>query len=58
MQLVQRTAIQSHLAVGDYDRRIILGYVVIAIVALIAVYFASGGSGVTETELSIATVLP
>jgi hypothetical protein len=58
MQFVERTAIQSHLAVVDYDRRIMLGYVVFAIVALVAVYFASGGPGVTETELSIATVLP
>jgi hypothetical protein len=58
MQLVERTAIQSHLAAVDYDRRIMLGYVVFAIVALVAVYFASGGPGVTETELSIATILP
>ncbi len=31
--------------VGGYDRRITLGYVVFAILAVCAVYFASGGPG-------------
>jgi hypothetical protein len=58
MEFVQQAAVRSHLAVGGYDRRIMLGYVTFAIVALAAVYFASSGPGVTETELAMATVLP
>jgi hypothetical protein len=57
MDFVEQAAIRSHLAVGGYDRRIMLGYVAFAIVALTAVYFASGGPDVTEAELAIATVL-
>jgi hypothetical protein len=58
MEFVEQSAIRSHLAVGGYDRRIILGYVAFAVVALAAVYFACGGPGVTESQLAIATVLP
>jgi hypothetical protein len=58
MEFVQQAALRSQLAVGGYDRRIMLGYVAFAIVALAAVYFASGGSGFSEIELAIATVLP
>jgi len=56
MEFVQQATNRSHLAVSGCDRRFLLGYAAFAIVALAAVYFASGGSGVTETEL--ATVLP
>ena len=58
MEFVGHAAIRSHLAVRGYDRRIMLGYVVFAIVALAAVYFASGGPGITESQLAIATVFP
>jgi hypothetical protein len=58
MESVGHVAIRSQLAVGGYDRRIMLGYVAFAIVALAAVYFASGGPGVTESQLAIATVFP
>jgi hypothetical protein len=44
--------------VGDYDCRIVLGYAAFAIVAVVAVYLASGGSGFSETELAMAAVLP
>jgi hypothetical protein len=55
MEYVQQAANRS---VGDYDRRIALGYAAFAVVALAAVYFASGGSGFSETELAMAAVLP
>jgi hypothetical protein len=58
MEFVQQAAVRSHLVVGGYDRRIILGYVAFAIVALAAVYFASSGPGFTEAELAISTVTP
>jgi hypothetical protein len=53
MEFVQQAANRS---VGDY--RIVLGYAAFAIVALAAVYFASGGSGFSETELAMAAVFP
>jgi len=55
MEFVQQAAIRS---VGGYDRRIVLGYAAFAMVALAAVYFASGGPGFSETELAMAAVLP
>jgi hypothetical protein len=35
-----------------------LGYAAFAIIALAAIYFASGGPGVTESQLAIVTVFP
>ena len=58
MDFVEHAAIQSHLAARDYDRRIMLGYVIFAIVALAAVYFASGGPWFPESQLAMATVFP
>lgn len=58
MEIADHTVIRPHLAVRKYDSPIMLGYVAFAIVAIAALYFASGGPGVTETELAIATVLP
>jgi hypothetical protein len=58
MEIANRTAIQSQLAVRNYNSLIMLGYVALAIVAIAALYFASSGPGITDTELAIATVLP
>ena len=58
MESVGHVAIRSQLGVGGYDRRIMLGYVAFAIVALAAVYFASGGPGLTESQLAIAAAFP
>jgi hypothetical protein len=58
MEIVEHTAIRSHLAVDGNDRFMMLGYLVFAVVALGAVYFASGGPGVTGPELAIAAVFP
>ena len=55
MEFVQQAANRS---VGGHDSWIVLGYAAFAIVALTAVYFASGGSGFSETELAMAAVLP
>jgi hypothetical protein len=55
MEFVQQAA---NRFVGDYDRRIVLGYAAFAIVALVAAWFASSGSGFSETELAMAAVLP
>ncbi len=45
----QTPTITSHFVVGGYADWIMLGYSALAIVALAAVYFASGGPGTTET---------
>jgi hypothetical protein len=58
MKIADHAAIQSHLVVRNYDRLVTLKYVALAIVAVAVLYFASGGPGVTEAELAIATVLP
>ena len=58
MEITDHTAIQSHLAVRNYNGLIMLGYVAFAIIAIAVLYFASGAPGVTEAELAVATVLP
>jgi hypothetical protein len=52
MEITDSTAIRSHLAIRNYDRLIMLGYVAITIVAIAVLYIAS------EAELAAATVLP
>ena len=58
MAIAEHTAFQSHLAIRSYDRWIVLGYVAFAILAISAIYFASGGPGVTEADLVSAIALP
>jgi hypothetical protein len=58
MEITDPTAVRSHLAVRNYDRLIVLGYVAIAIVAIAVLYIASSGPGITEAELAVATVSP
>jgi hypothetical protein len=58
MEIVGHAVSRSQPAVSGYDRRIVLAYTALAIVALAAVYFASGGPGLTKSELAIATILP
>ncbi len=50
------TAIRSHLAARNYDGLIVL--VAFATVAIAALYLASGGPGLTEAEMAMATVFP
>ena len=52
------TIFRSHLAVRSYDRWILLGYVAFTILAIIAIYFASGRPGVAEADLVSAIALP
>jgi hypothetical protein len=58
MDIADHTAIRSHLASHSYGGWIGLGCVAFVIVAIAALYFASGGPGVAEAELAIATALP
>jgi len=58
MKIADYTSIQSYLVIRNSDRLITLGYVAFAIATVAALYFVSGGPGVTEAELAIATVLP
>jgi hypothetical protein len=58
MAIAGHTAFQSHLAIRSYDRRILLGYVAFAILAIAAIYFASGGPGVHEADLVSSMPLP
>ena len=58
MEIVGHAVNQPHTIASGYDRRIVLGYAALAIVALAAVCFASGGPGITKSELAFATTLP
>ena len=58
MEITEHTTIRSPLAVRNYDGLIVLGYIAFAIVAIVVLYIASSGPGVTEAEFAIATVLP
>lgn len=58
MEFVEQSAIRANLAVASYDRWIIVGYAAFAVLALVTVYFAAGGPGVSESQLAIATVFP
>ena len=58
MEITDRTAIRSHLAVRNYDGLVMLRYVAITIVVIGLLYIASSGPGFTEAELAVATVLP
>jgi hypothetical protein len=58
MEITDRTAIRSHLAIRNYNGLIMLGYVAFAIIAITVLYIASSGPGVTESELAVATVFP
>ena len=56
MKISNHTAIRSHLAARNYDGLIVL--VAFATVAIAALYLASGGPGLTEAEVAMATVFP
>jgi hypothetical protein len=58
MEITSHTSIRSRLAVRNSDSLIRLAYVAFATVAIATLYVASGGPGITEAELAIATVLP
>jgi hypothetical protein len=55
MEIAERTATTSH---SNYDRMIMLGYVAFAVIALVAIYFACSGPGLTETDLANGLLMP
>jgi hypothetical protein len=54
MEIISHASIRSHSAVRNSDGLIMLGYVAFAVVALVAIYFASAGPGVIEANLAMA----
>jgi hypothetical protein len=44
--------------VRSYDGSIILGYAAFAVIALVAIYFASGGPGFSASDLSAMAMMP
>src|SRR5262245_33773956 len=54
MEIISHASIRSHSAVRNFDGWIMLGYVAFAVVALVAIYFASAGPGVIEANLAMA----
>jgi hypothetical protein len=55
MQIVERA---TYSAVRGFDGWIIVGYTGFALIALVAIYCASGGPSVTGADLAIAMALP
>jgi hypothetical protein len=55
MQVAERA---PYSAVHSFDRWIVVGYTAFALLALAAIYFASGGPSVTQADLAIAMALP
>jgi hypothetical protein len=58
MDIADRTALRPYLAVRSYDRRLMLAYLVLALLAIAALYFAFNGPGFAEADLATAAVLP
>jgi hypothetical protein len=50
--------LRPHLAVRSYDRRIMLAYLVLALLAIAALHFAFNGPGFAEADFATAMVLP
>ena len=44
--------------VAKYDRRIMVGYALLALIAVAAAYVASGGPGFSETGFAVTAALP
>ncbi len=58
MEILDQAVSRSHVSVREHRSPIVLGYVALAIVALVAIYLASGGPGLSESALAIATAFP
>jgi hypothetical protein len=54
MEIISHASIRPHLAARNADGWIMLGYVAFAVVALVAIYFASAGPGVIDANLAMA----
>lgn len=55
---IPHSTIRSPLTIGKHGGLITVGYVVLALIAIAAIYLAAGQPGVTQAELAIATALP
>ena len=58
MAIAEQAASRSHLASHSYDRWILVGYLAFAILAIAAIYFASGQPGFTKADPLGAIALP
>ena len=58
MTIADHIFIRSHSTVRNRDGWIMLGYAVLSIAAIAAIYFAAGGPGVSEAYIASAVVLP
>jgi len=58
MTISDHVFIRSHSTARSHDDWIMPGYVVLALVALAAIYFAAGGPGASEADIASAVVLP
>jgi hypothetical protein len=58
MEIAGHNSVRSYLAVRNHDGLIKLAYIAFAIIAIVVLYFASGGPGNTGAELALATALP
>jgi hypothetical protein len=54
MEIISHASIRPHLAARNSDGWIMLGYAAFAVVALVAIYFASAGPGVIDANLAMA----
>ncbi|WFU37454.1 hypothetical protein QA640_23530 [Bradyrhizobium sp. CB82] len=57
MDIAHRSAPMPSL-VRSYDGSIILGYAAFAVIALVAIYFASGGPSFSASDLSAMAMMP
>jgi hypothetical protein len=58
MTISDHVFIRSRSAARNHDDWIMLGYALLAIVAIAAMYFAAGGPGASEADIASAVVLP
>jgi|tagenome__1003787_1003787.scaffolds.fasta_scaffold20704258_2 hypothetical protein len=59
MDIAQHSSsIASQYSVRNLDGWIIIGYAAFAMVALVVIYFASGGPGTADPDLMALSVLP
>jgi hypothetical protein len=57
MDIAHRTSAMPSF-VRSYDGSIIFGYAAFAVIALVAIYFASGGPSYSDADLSVMALMP
>ena len=58
MQIIHSTSEQPFSGFRSYDASIILGYSAFTMLLLVAMHFASGGSGFSAEEITLVSALP